>query len=683
MHKVKSRIKAGIDILIHHCSFSIILVNAIILLINTIILYQLIPILLNYPPDYMEYSKSFSIAYWLQFAILAFLCLALTSVFTLALLHKVDHWHEISSCAAPDREEKLSAIRSECINLPYTLYFYQIVIPALVLLVYSVIYSFIYKYSLYSFLHIILIVMTFFSFTALINFLFTKKIFTEILYRISVYNRLEGRRINLRRKILLQILPISIVSIFFTSMLGYSRLIEDRGNSLFKLYSVQLENGLGGISIKDVGDIEGRLKKIDVEGTKSQYFILKPDGELLCSGKTDINRFFIQYMKKSSGSRIERIYDEAMSYNGAVIKIKSNSGIWSAGVRYKLTSSTALTFMEGNFIILVLLILLIIYLSARTLTADISTVTSSLEEIAAGWNIKSSRRIPITLNDEIGELVLAINKIRDCEHQYDTLKNEFIANISHEFRTPLNIILNALQLTSRYVKRSSNQEDAARINAHMGTMRQNCYRLLKLINNMIDSTKLDASFFRIYKQNCNIVSDVRNLTSSVSDYIKDKQINLKFESNADKKVIAVDPDAMERIMLNLLSNAVKFSKKGSTITVSVTDRAEFADISVKDTGVGIPEEKLQLIFKRFTQVGSILTKSHEGSGIGLAIVKSLVEMHNGSISVMSRQGEGTEFIITLPVEVLPIQLEGEGDRDHYENKYQSGIEKIDIEFSDL
>ena len=683
MHKVKSRVKAGIDILIHHCSLSIVMANAIILLINTIILYQLIPILLNYPPDYMEYSKSFSIVYWLQFAMLSFFCLVLTSTFTFLSVRKIDFWHKISASDTSDKEERLSAIRCKCINLPYTLYMHQIIIPALILLIYSIFYAIVYKYSFYSFLHIILIVMTFFSLTALINFLFLKKIFTEILYRIGIYNRLEGRRVNLRQKMLLQILPISIVSILFTSMLGYSRLIEDRGNFLFKLYSTQLESSFAGIGVKDINDIEGRLRLIDVDDTKSQHFILKPDGELISYSGSEINRYFIQYMIKTLGSRVERIYDEIMSYNGAVIKIKGETGIWTAGVRYNLSSSTAIFFMESNFIILVLLIMLIIYLSARTITADISTVAFSLEEIAAGWNIKSRQRIPITLNDEIGDLVIAINRIRDCEHEYDTLKNEFIANISHEFRTPLNIILNALQLSARYIKRCSDEEDAARINIHMGTMKQNCYRLLKLINNMIDSTKLDASFFRLYRQNCNIVSDVKNLTTSVSDFIKDKEINLKFMSNIDKKIIAVDPDAMERIMLNLLANAVKFSKKGSTITVSVIDRGEYVDISVRDTGIGIPEEKLQLIFKRFTQVDSILTKSHEGSGIGLAIVKSLAEMHNGSISVNSRQGEGTEFVITLPAEVLPIQLEGEGDWDHYESKLQSGIEKIDIEFSDL
>lgn len=683
MHKVRVYVQACIELLIHHCSLSIISINAIILVINTVILHQLIPILLNYPQDYMEYIESFTMDYWLQYTILVFLCLVLLSVLTLLSVRNIDSWHKIMTSSIPGREEKLSAIRGKCLNLPYRLYLYQIIIPAFILLLDSLAYAVVYKYSISGFLHIILIVMIFFSLTALFNFMFSKKLFTEILYRIGACNQLEGKSFSLRRKMLLQVLPISIVSIIFTSMLGYSRLIDDRGNFLFKIYNYQLESRFKGVLVKDISDIESRLWDIDVEGTKMQHFILNPEGELLTSDGSEINNYFKQYMLKFSGSHGGRIYDETMNYNGAVIKVYSETGFRLVGVRYRLSSSTALFFMESNFIILVLIIMLIVYLSSRTITADISIVSASLKEIAAGWDINSVKRIPVTSNDELGELVLSINKIRDCEHEYDTLKNEFIANISHEFRTPLNIILNALQLSARYVKRGCTEEDAAKINTHMGTMKQNCYRLLKLINNMIDSTKLEASFFKLYKQNCNIVSDIRYLTMSVSDYIKDKEINLEFESNTDKKIIAVDPDAIERIMLNLLANAIKFSKKGSAITVRVTDRGDNVDISVKDTGIGIAEEKLQSIFKRFIQADGTLAKRHEGSGIGLSIVKSLVEMHNGSISVNSKQGEGTEFMISLPIEVLPIKPEGEDGWEHYENRLQPGIEKIDIELSDL
>jgi signal transduction histidine kinase len=144
--------------------------------------------------------------------------------------------------------------------------------------------------------------------------------------------------------------------------------------------------------------------------------------------------------------------------------------------------------------------------------------------------------------------------------------------------------------------------------------------------------------------------------------------------------MAIDSDKIERIMLNLLSNAVKFTKSGGEITVNLYERDEKFYISVKDNGFGIPQDKLHTIFERFIQVDKSLTRKREGSGIGLALVKSLVELHEGNITVNSREGEGSEFIIELPIRLVP-----ENECSHHEeNKIEDGvIERISIEFSDI
>lgn len=683
MHRITYAVKAATALSIRHCSLSIILANALIVIVNTLIIYQLIPVLLNYPPDYKECSQSFSLAFWLQYAILSGICLVITSIVVYFSTKKIDRWHAISNSNLPDREEHLGEIRRKCHILPLRLYIYQIVIPVLILLAYSILYTYLYRYTFSSFFGIIIIVMTFFSLTALINTLFAKVIITVVLQKIGIYDRMEGRRVSLRSKMLFQILPILTVSILFTSMLGYSRLIEERSNFLYTLYKSALDSSLQGVYVNGIEDIEGRLAHLDVDGTKAQYFIFKPGGELVTSDGRGLNRYFLHYARNYSHLHNGRIYDETGSYNGVMVRLEGKEGTWSAGIRYRLASSRATFYLEGNFIILATLVFVVVFLVAGSITAGISGVTASLREMAAGWNIKSRQRIPVTSNDEIGDLIMAINRIRDMEQEYDMMKNDFITNISHEFRTPLNIILNALQLSARYVGRHMDEKDAARLSDHMGTMKQNCYRLLKLINNMIDSTKIEASFFKLYKRNCDIVAGIRQLTLSASDYIRNKDIRLEFTSNADRKIIAADPDAVERIMLNLLSNAVKFSARGAAITVGVNDRGDRVDISVKDTGIGIPAEKLQNIFKRFTQVDNMLTKKHEGSGIGLSIVKSLVEMHNGSIAVYSQPGVGTEFVFTLPAEVLPVRTEGADEFEGYESRLQPGIDKIDIEFSDV
>ena len=211
-------------------------------------------------------------------------------------------------------------------------------------------------------------------------------------------------------------------------------------------------------------------------------------------------------------------------------------------------------------------------------------------------------------------------------------------------------------------------------------MKQNCYRQLRLVNNMIDITKLDAGFFELTLQNCNIVNIVESVTLSVAEYIESKSIELIFDTDIEECIISCDPEKIERVILNLLSNSIKFTKPGGSMTVNMYDKGENIIISIKDTGIGIPNDKLDIIFDRFRQVDRSLTRKQEGSGIGLSIVKSLVEIHGGKISVLSEYGIGTEFIIEFPVIVLPKENDICGV---FEVETQERIERIHIEFSDI
>ncbi|OGO81665.1 MAG: hypothetical protein A2Y21_01055 [Clostridiales bacterium GWC2_40_7] len=262
---------------------------------------------------------------------------------------------------------------------------------------------------------------------------------------------------------------------------------------------------------------------------------------------------------------------------------------------------------------------------------------------------------------------------------FDGLKNDFFSNLSHELRTPLNVIMSTLQLLESIMKNSDKNETGNNMKKYMGIMKQNCFRQLRLINNLIDITKIDSGFFEVKMQNYDIINIVENITLSVSEYIKAKSIELIFDTEAEEKIIACNPDIIERIMLNLLSNAVKFTNKGGSIFVNICDHVDTILISVKDSGIGIPKEKLDIIFERFRQVDKSLTRGQEGSGIGLSLVKSLVEIHRGSISVQSDEGKGSEFVIHLPVTTLSEDKNVVKE----EVKQQNNVEKIHLEFSDI
>ena len=300
------------------------------------------------------------------------------------------------------------------------------------------------------------------------------------------------------------------------------------------------------------------------------------------------------------------------------------------------------------------------------------------EEYGRVWYIrditeKEKMLEALRLGSELNERLLLETQ------KYDELKNEFFANISHEFRTPLNVILGTLQLLDLLKMEKHEGEISGRIKKYLGSMKQNCFRLLRLTNNLIDMTRIDTGFYEVNLQYFNFVEIVEDITLSVADFIENKGVKLIFDTDVEEKIFAVDADKIERIMLNLLSNAVKFTKQDDIITVSIHDMGQSVEISVKDTGIGIPEDKQAIIFERFRQVNSSLTRDHEGSGIGLSLTQNLVELLGGSIRVVSKVGNGSEFIIELPCR----EIDGEEAKSQSVYINRSHVERINIEFSDI
>jgi len=273
-----------------------------------------------------------------------------------------------------------------------------------------------------------------------------------------------------------------------------------------------------------------------------------------------------------------------------------------------------------------------------------------------------------------------MQKARLQAEQANNAKNTFIANISHELKTPITVIQSATQLFEMKLGNIDGIDKTCHKN-HIRTIKQNCRRLLRLINNLIDVTKVDAGFMRLQLQNLNIVRLVERITMSVSEYAKAKSINVIFNKNIDEKLMSVDPEKIERILLNLLSNAIKFTERDETIIVSIYATNMDVLISIKDTGIGIPNEKIGLIFERFNQINNLFSRSHEGSGIGLSLVKFFVELHGGTISVESELGKGSEFIVKLPIKELDSAQLKKYPKYIIDSELYS--DRLDVEFSDI
>ncbi|RUR40431.1 PAS domain-containing sensor histidine kinase [Clostridium perfringens] len=286
-----------------------------------------------------------------------------------------------------------------------------------------------------------------------------------------------------------------------------------------------------------------------------------------------------------------------------------------------------------------------------------------------GW-VRVARNI-----EDVREIEILKNKFEEIK-QYDKVRSEFFANLSHELRTPINIIYSCIQLLN--TSKNNKTNFASLYDKYEKTLKQNCFRMLRLVNNLIDITKIDSGFIKMDFINYDIIKLTEDITISVIPYVESKNIDIIFDTDCEELEIKCDPDKIERIILNLLSNAIKFTEPGGKIEVSIFTDKNWVDIRVKDTGIGIPSHMKEFIFERFIQNDKSLNRNKEGSGIGLSLVKSLVELHNGKVFLRESNESGSEFSVLLPNVKLENDIEENGNLD-----YKTEVEKISIEFADI
>ncbi len=310
-------------------------------------------------------------------------------------------------------------------------------------------------------------------------------------------------------------------------------------------------------------------------------------------------------------------------------------------------------------------------------------ITKSGEVVWLQWNTtyaKDKERIIAVAKNITESVSLKENNTKYEEAlNIETLKNEFFSNVSHEFKTPLNIILSAIQVIDLGIE---NEKIVVSVDGgfqnYKRLVRQNAYRLLNLINNLIDSSKIDLDNFILHLENKNIVYLIEDIVTSVVEYTATKDITIEFDTDNEEIILACDKEVIDRIMLNLISNAVKYTDQNGKIKVKITTKDKYVVVAVEDSGIGIPEENLDKIFMRYIQVDNSITRNSGGSGIGLSIVKNLVEMHGGELRVESKVGIGSKFEFTLPrKEVVYV------DNNEAIQKDDSVVKRYSVDISEI
>ena len=248
-----------------------------------------------------------------------------------------------------------------------------------------------------------------------------------------------------------------------------------------------------------------------------------------------------------------------------------------------------------------------------------------------------------TLREQISTGLKGTVLIKE-QQKLDKLKTNFFTNISHELRTPLTLILGPLEsiLSGDYGKNINNDNDIFKSMIHNGA------RLLRLVNNLLDFSKIESGKITVNKKKTLIHNLIKFYFSAVESAAKSRKLNIIFNNKTDGINAWVDRDLIEKAVFNLISNAMKFTPEGGNIIIELTKSKENFNIIVKDNGIGIPKDKLDIIFDRFAQVDGSASRQYEGTGIGLSLIKEIIELHEGAISVDSKLDKGSVFTITLP-----------------------------------
>lgn len=285
-------------------------------------------------------------------------------------------------------------------------------------------------------------------------------------------------------------------------------------------------------------------------------------------------------------------------------------------------------------------------------------ITAVLSRQAGGNDVRPSRKkikgrvLSINIEPVRGEavppgrVVCAISDVTEAE-RLDQLKNEFVSMVSHELRTPLTSIKGYVDMVLDGEAGGTNPEQET----YLKIVRANTDRLINMVNDLLDISRIESGRLELRPSAVPLREVVRSVVISLKKQIEAREINLTQALPEPPVIVTADRDRITQVLLNLINNACNYSPRGASVTVSVRKIDNHAQVDVTDTGIGISPEDQARIFTRFYRVDNSTTRQVGGTGLGLAVARSIVEMHGGRIWVKSEVGKGSTFSFTLPLAV--------------------------------
>lgn len=635
-----------------------------------IVFYYLLPTLLNYPPNTINtsFDKEVSKLYYIyQYFIAISGIIILFIIYFKISLKKIDNWQKDKKGA------NILDIRHICFTYPYKMFIAIEILPVIIVIITLACTG---SHPLILLFKIGILVYSFATLVSSIFLLISKNIFYPILKETSEYVKGEEflKKNSLQRKLIFQIFPGILVTILLIALLGYSRLITEKGELLNVYYRSELEN----LNISDNDDL---LEQIENQIgnqflSKNDYiFIETPNQRILTSNQNKPSDFFIKYMHILSPTHNNRVYEAyTIDEQGIIKQIIYNGQTYTIGIHYEVVSSSLLLSLLFAAILLFIFNLIMIFYITKSINSDLEKLTNGMKNILNEQDIMDFKKLPLTSNDIMGELVQSFNGIQEytkknieqIHNNQDILMErerlaglgQLIGGIAHNLKTPIMSIAGATQGLENLIHEYDESIDDPLVNS------QDHHEIAKDMQSWIPKIRAHLEYMS------DIITTVKgqavaSLSSddaeifTISELIKRVNILMKHElKNAyiylnvlmktdENQSIHGNVNILVQVVNNIISNAIQAynGKHDQNIELKVFTEENNVVFSITDFAGGIPKEVQERLFKEM-----VTTKGKNGTGLGLYMSYSNIKAHfGGDITYDTQEGKGTTFNIIIPL----------------------------------
>ena len=646
------------------------LVITLIFALMAVVLYFVLPTVLNYPPNSTDNEfqiEIVGITYSTQFLIIISVLLVLIYIALRFIFRKLS----LSEDKLKD-PEYIRKLRKKSFNYPYMMLLLELFVPSIIIAI--LLFAFNTQAELV--LRITTVVFSFSAVFAIFSYMLSKKFFSNRLTATAslANNEVTGVRLPLYNKLLIQILPLFLYSFVLILLISMSLMTKEKGELLYHFYRQELLSKFDTETVYDISQAETILNSIDFKSEGDHAVIISADNGDVYYSPEPLNDFFVKYTLN--------FYDETEGYTyeyygqnreGAVIKINTNMGECYVGIRYFVFGNNFITPFILIAIILIAINCLFILYIGRDISNDISSVIDGMKHISNSDDVVYANTLPITSNDEIGDLTASFNEIQKLTKNYvDQLHNnqetlmeserlaslgQLIGGIAHNLKTPIMSISGALEGLSGLIKEYDESIDDPEVTSqdHHDIAKD----MREWISKIKDYTQYMSDIITAVKGQAVTLSETSAVHFTLDELVKRVNILMKHElKNAiiylnvsmradEHTVINGEINSLVQVINNMISNAIQAynGEPNKNIDLILETKDNNVYIQVKDYASGMPQNVQDKLFKEM-----ITTKGKNGTGLGLYMSYSTIKAHfNGDITFESEPGKGTTFTIILPL----------------------------------